>query len=357
MHLCFNDKRQSTHMKKYIIVFSLSILTLTVSAQKKKKKQGPTPVVKPIPEPPKVIEQAGTSESMPVMISMPMRAVDQVRIKKTDGQELNLEKIEKLVNTDLSQVQTMSLNSSIPGKKLSSEILQKIMDEGSQLESLEISSLDIDTFPEIKTTHPKLKKITLSKNELSVLPTSISNLTALEEFDCNNPLTSLPASFAQLKNLKQLGLNGNVFNTFPEEIFSLDKLSFLYLSGKYKGETKLTDLPDQFDRIPELKELGVEHAGLSTLPKSIATLKKLEKANFSFNQFTSFPAALYNNPKLVFVPFTNNPLQWEPFLASVKKIKWSGLFFLNDTGLSKKQYEQVQQILNKTDVYYDEMND
>ncbi|WP_293902299.1 leucine-rich repeat domain-containing protein [Sphingobacterium sp. UBA5670] len=344
-------------MKKYIIVFSLSLLTLTVSAQKKKKKQGPPPVVKPIPEPPKVIEQAGTSESMPVMISMPMRATDQVRIKKTDGQELNLEKLEELVSTDLAQVKTLFLGSSISGKKLSSEILQKIMDEGNQMESLEISNLGIDTFPEIKTIHPKLKKITLSRNNLSVLPASISNLTALEEFDCNNPLTSLPASFAQLKNLKQLGLNGNLFRTFPKEIFSLNKLSFLYLSGNYKGETKLTDLPDQFDRLPELKELGVEHAGLSTLPKSIAALKNLEKANFSFNQFTSFPAALYNNPKLVFVPFTNNPLQWEPFLASVKKIKWSGLFFLNDTGLSKKQYEQVQQILSKTDVYYDEMND
>ncbi|WP_343555635.1 leucine-rich repeat domain-containing protein [Sphingobacterium sp.] len=344
-------------MKKYIIVFSLSLLTLTVSAQKKKKKQGPPPAVKPIPEPPKVIEQAGTSESMPVMISMPMRAADQVRIKKTDEQELNLEKLEELVSTDLAQVKTLFLGSSISGKKLSSEILQKIMDEGNQMESLEISNLGIDTFPEIKTIHPKLKKITLSRNNLSVLPASISNLTALEEFDCNNPLTSLPASFAQLKNLKQLGLNGNLFRTFPKEIFSLNKLSFLYLSGNYKGETKLTDLPDQFDRLPELKELGVEHAGLSTLPKSIAALKNLEKANFSFNQFTSFPAALYNNPKLVFVPFTNNPLQWEPFLASVKKIKWSGLFFLNDTGLSKKQYEQVQQILSKTDVYYDEMND
>ncbi len=344
-------------MKKYIIIFSLSLLTLTVSAQKKKKKQGPPPAVKPIPEPPKVIEQAGTSESMPVMISMPMRAADQVRIKKTDGQELNLEKLEELVSTDLAQVKTLLLGSSISGKKLSSEILQKIMDEGSQMESLEISNLGIDTFPEIKTIHPKLKKITLSRNNLSVLPASISNLTALEEFDCNNPLTSLPASFSQFKNLKQLGLNGNLFRTFPKEIFSLNKLSFLYLSGNYKGETKLTDIPDLFEQLPELKEIGVEHAGLLTLPKSIATLKKLEKANFSFNQFTSFPAALYNNPKLVFVPFTNNPLQWEPFLASVKKIKWSGLFFLNDTGLTKKQYEQVQQILSKTDVYYDEMND
>ncbi len=344
-------------MKKYIIVFSLSLLTLTVSAQKKKKKQGPPPAVKPIPEPPKVIEQAGTSESMPVMISMPMRAADQVRIKKTDGQELDLEKLEELVNTDLSQIQTLFLGSSISGKKLSSEILQKIMDEGSQMESLEINNLDIGIFPEITAAHPKLKKITLSRNNLSVLPASISNLTALEEFDCNNPLTSLPTSFAQLKNLKQLGLNGNLFRIFPKEIFSLNKLSFLYLSGNYKGETKLTDLPDLFEQLPELKEIGIEHAGLSTLPKSIATLKNLEKANFSFNQFTSFPAALYNNPKLVFVPFTNNPLQWEPFLASVKKIKWSGLFFLNDTGLTKKQYEQVQQILSKTDVYYDEMND
>jgi len=345
-------------MKKYIIVFSLSLLTLSVSAQKKKKKQGPPPTVKPIPEPPKVIEQAGTSESMSAgMISMPMRAADQVRIKKTDGQELNLEKLEELVNIDLSQVSALSLSSSISGKKLSSEILQKIMDEGSQMESLEISNLDIGTFPEIKAIHPKLKKIALSKNELSALPASISNLTALEEFDCDNPLTDLPASFSQLKNLKQLGLNGNLFSTFPEQIFSLNKLSFLYLSGKYKGEIKLTDLPDLFEQLPELKEIGVEHAGLSTLPTSIATLKKLEKANFSFNQFTSFPAALYDNPKLVYVPFTNNPLQWEPFLASVKKIKWSGLFFLNDTGLTRKQYEQVQQILNKTDVYYDEMND
>jgi Leucine-rich repeat (LRR) protein len=344
-------------MKKYIIVFSLSILTLTVSAQQKKKKQGPPPVVKPIPEPPKVIEQTSISESMPAMISMPMRAADQVRIKKTDGQELNLEKLEELANTDLAQVKTLFLGSSISGKKLGSEILQKIMNEGSQMESLEINNLDISTFPEITAAHTKLKKITLSRNNLSVLPASISNLTALEEFDCNNPLTSLPASFAQLKNLKQLGLNGNLFSTFPKEIFNLNRLSFLYLSGNYKGETKLADLPDLFEQLPELKEIGVEHAGLSALPKSIATLKNLEKANFSFNQFTSFPAALYNNPKLVFVPFTNNPLQWEPFLASVKKIKWSGLFFLNDTGLSKKQYEQVQQILSKTDVYYDEMND
>ncbi|MDR0262517.1 MAG: leucine-rich repeat domain-containing protein [Sphingobacterium sp.] len=345
-------------MKKYIIVFSLSLLTLSVSAQKKKKKQGPPPAVKPIPEPPKVIEQASNSESISAgMISMPMRAADQVRIKKTDGQELNLEKLEELVNTDLSQIQTLFLGSSISGKKLSSETLQKIMDEGNQMESLEITNLDISAFPEITSAHPKLKKIALNRNNLSVLPASISNLTALEEFDCNNPLTGLPASFARLKNLNQLGLNGNLFSTFPKEIFSLNKLSFLYLSGNYQGETKLTDLPDLFEQLPELKELGVEHAGLLTLPKSIATLKKLEKANFSFNQFTTFPAALYNNPKLVYVPFTNNPLQWEPFLASVKKIKWSGLFFLNDTGLTKKQYEQVQQILNKTDVYYDEMND
>lgn len=345
-------------MKKYIIVFSLSLLTLTVSAQKKKKKQGPPPAVKPIPEPPKVIEQASTSESISAgMISMPMRASDQVRIKKTDGKELNLEKLEELENIDLSQVSTLSLSSSISGKKLSNEILQRIMGEGSQMETLEISNLDISTFPEIKTIHPKLKKIALSRNNLSILPASISNLTALEEFDCNNPLTNLPASFAQLQNLKQLGLNGNLFSAFPKEIFSLNKLTFLYLSGNYKGETKLTDLPDQFDQLPELKEIGMENARLSTLPKSIAALKKLEKANFSFNQFTSFPAALQNNPKLVYVPFTNNPLQWELFLVSVKKIKWSGLFFLNDTGLTKKQYEQVQQILSKTDVYYDEMND
>ncbi|WP_104385432.1 leucine-rich repeat domain-containing protein [Sphingobacterium sp. HMA12] len=353
-------------MKKYIIVFSLSLLTLTAAAQKKKKKQIPPPKVEAIAEPPKVEvtpevlpAHEGEQGTAPVglIAPMPVGSVSRIMASTTGGKEIRFKDLEELAGSDLSKLKELSFSTVVSGKTMASSLLQKILNEGIQLEVLTIENFALDVFPEIKTPNHRLKKLTLSQNKLKTLPASISNLTALEGFDCNNPLTALPASFAQLKNLQQLGLNSHLFTAFPKEIFSLSKLSVLYLSGNYKSETKLMELPDLFQQLPELKELGIQNAGLSSLPNSIATLKKLEHASFSYNQFTSFPELLATNPKLVYVPFTNNPLQWEPFLASVKKIKWSGLFFLNETGLTKKQYEEVQDILTKTDVYYDGMND
>ena len=363
-HICFNKKQ--INMKKYILVFSLSLFALTVSAQKKKKKQIPPPKVEAIAEPPKVevIPEVlpvheGEHATEPAIFAAPMptTSTPAIHATTTGGKEIHFQDIDEFKNADLSKLKELSFSTMISGKTIESSLLQKILNEGIQLEVLAIENFALDAFPEIKTPNHRLKKLTLSQNKLKILPASISNLTVLEGFDCNNPLTALPASFAQLKNLQQLGLNSHLFTAFPKEIFSLSKLSILYLSGNYKSETKLGELPDLFQQLPELKELGIQNAGLSSLPKSIATLKKLEKANFSYNQFKSFPEVLATNPKLVYVPFTNNPMQWEPFLASVKKIKWSGLFFLYETGFTKKQYEQVQDILTKTDVYYDGMND
>lgn len=341
-------------MNKYIIIFSLSLITLNVSAQNKKKKQIPPPKV----EAPPVVEKVPVVDYENIVVApMPARDFTNIDGKTTTGKEVSFKNFDELAQADLSALKELSFKTFTSDKTLPSNILQKVIDEAKELETLEVNNFILTDFPAPKNNNQNLKKIILSHNKLRTLPNEISNFKALKGFDCNNPLTALPESFAQLKELEQLGLNSNSFTVFPKEIFSLSKLQFLYLSGNYKSESKLPELPDLFAQLPELKELGIEHMGLSSLPKSIASLKKLEKANFSFNQFTSFPPALYNNPKLGFVPFTNNPLQWDTFLASVKKIKWTGLFFINDTGLSKKQYEQVQQILSKTDVYYNEMND
>lgn len=348
-------------MKKYIFVFSLSLLAITASAQKKKKKQMPPLKAEAIAEPPKVLEKVPTtetfSEATVFAAPMPVSSVTHIKATTTSGKEIRFENPEELASSDLSQLRELSIGIITSGNSLNPDIVQKIMDEGNQLEVLEIDNFALDAFPEIKTPNQHLKKLVLNQNKLKTLPSSISNLRALQGFDCNNPLTELPASFAQLQTLQQLGLNNNLFTVFPKEIFSLSKLSILYLSGNFKNTPELTTLPDLFQQLPELKEIGIVHMGLSSLPKSIATLVKLEKATFSYNQFTSFPDVLAANPKLTYVPFTNNPLQWEPFLASIKKIQWRGLFFLHETGLSKKQYEQLQKILSKIDVYYDGMND
>ncbi|WP_223584790.1 leucine-rich repeat domain-containing protein [Sphingobacterium sp. GVS05A] len=345
-------------MKKYIIVFSFSLLALTAVAQKKKKAKFPEPKrVELVP----VVEANPVNESAenPANFAAPMptTSAPTIRATTTNGKEIRFGNIDELAHTDLSTLKELSFSTMVSGRTLESNVLQKVMNEGTQLEVLTIENFALDAFPEIKAPNHRLKKLTLTQNKLTKLPASISNLTALEDFSSLNPLTALPTSFAQLKNLQQLGLNSYMFTAFPKEIFSLNKLSVLYLSRNYKSKPEQTELPDLFQQLPELKELGIENAGLSALPKSIATLKKLEKANFSYNKFTSFPEVLAANSKLTYIPFTNNPLQWEPFLASVKKIKFGGLFFLEETGLTKKQYEEIQDILTKTDVYYDGMND
>lgn len=343
-------------MKKYIIIFSLSLITLTVFAQKKKKNQIPPPKeIVPVVVTPPVTDSP--SETAVFAAPMPTTSPVPILVTTIDGKEIRFKHIEELANTDLSQLKELSFRSVVSGKHIDSSILQKIIDGATQLETLGIVNFELDAFPEIKTANHRLKQLVLQQNKLQTLPASISNLTALIDFNCDNPLAELPPSFAQLKNLTELGLNNHRFTSFPKAIFNLNKLSILYTSGSFKEETTINELPDLFQQLPELKELGIQNVGLSTLPKSIATLKKLEHASFSHNQFKSFPEVLATNPKLIYVPFDDNPLQWEPFLASIKKIQWRGLFFLHKTGFTHKQYEQIQDILSKIDVYYDGMND
>lgn len=341
-------------MKKYVIIF---ILLLSVSAFSQKKKYPPLKKTV-IEEPPKLksfkTEAQGDRE---YYVVVPENSLTSLRATTINGKEIQVKDFKELADMDFSQWKSISFTTRISGKSIETAILKRIFDEAISLESLEISNFAIESFPEIKEPNKKLKELSLTRNKLKTLPASISNLVALENLQSSNPLTELPESFSQLKNLKQLGLNYTEFSEFPKSIFNLDKLTVLYVSGVYKGSVKMKELPDLFHQLPNLKEFGLTNASLTELPKSFSSLKKLEKIALSSNQFKSFPEVLAANKNLSYVPFDTNPLQFELFLASVKKIKWRGLFFLNETNLSKKQYEEIQKILSKTDVYYDGMND
>lgn len=341
-------------MKKCIFCLACLLYTGFTLAQAKKSIKNTVPV-KEIPVIAPVPPSSGNDEQVPIV--MPASDMINISATKKNGAPLRISKPEELTQLDLSQLQTLSITTRLSDKILDHKLLQQIIEEATALEFLEIDHFIIEAFPDLKTPHRHLKKLVLNYNKLKALPSSIANLTALETLHSANPLTELPASFATLKNMKELGLYNTEFSTFPAVLFGLNKLSILYISGTIKGNTKIKELPDSFQQLPELKELGITYAALAALPASIGQLKQLNKVNFSNNLFTEFPAALASNTHLEFVPFSANPLKWNEFLASVKKIKWHGLFFLNETGLSRQQYETVQQILNKTDVYYDGMND
>lgn len=338
------------------MLFATSIVAQT----KKPKTKNSPPVIediyKPPPAPPGSIEPDSPSNQS-MTFAVPESELTYITGEKANGETVKFKNLEALESADLSKIKELTIGTRRSDQALDIKTLEKVLTEATILEKLDIRSFKIAEFPAIATQNHTLKILRLEYNDLETLPNSISNLVALEHFSLSNPLQELPETFSQLKNMKILSLNNVEFKEFPKSLFSLSKLTILYISGKYKRENNITELPDMFDRLPNLTELGVTAAALSKLPNSIATLHKLTNVSFSHNNLTSFPEALTSNVNLSFVDISSNPLQWNGFLASVKNIKWRGLFFLHEVEFTKKQFEEIQVILSKIDVYYDGVND
>ncbi|MHA1227716.1 MAG: leucine-rich repeat domain-containing protein, partial [Candidatus Hodarchaeales archaeon] len=72
-----------------------------------------------------------------------------------------------------------------------------------------------------------------NSNKLNTLPESFGNLKNLKQLYIDyNHLTSLPESFGQLKNLKYLSLEKNPLQYVPDSFASLPKLSFLVVDNE-----------------------------------------------------------------------------------------------------------------------------
>lgn len=348
-------------MKKILLALTLLLCSTAVFAQNKKKKKETHPPTRPVIMKVSTFEEFERNQQDDEQLSRPVPASfgfnSKINAIKTNGEKITSNSFEDFDKINVSQLKHLIIKDYISDEKsLDVGILQKILNEGSQLETLEIYNLEIKYFPEIKSPTKALKKLKLSNNKLNKLHPSISNLIALEEFESDdNLLQELPETFSQLKKLEKLILSSNEFSEFPQVIFGLNKLSFLYISGD--GKNKIKEIPDLFLQLPKLETFVMKFNSLSTLPKSFSKLKKLRVVYLSNNQFKDLPEALATNPNLSYVDFADNPLDWNKFILSIKKIQWKGLFSLYGIEFSKEQFEKIQKELPLIDVYYDGVND
>ena len=81
-------------------------------------------------------------------------------------------------------------------------------------------------------------------------------------------LTRLPKDILKLRNLQHLGLGGNRFGEFPQEILELEKLQVLYMPS-----CGLRALPADIDRMEHLKNLSILNNPIRELPPSFFNLK------------------------------------------------------------------------------------
>lgn len=276
----------------------------------------------------------------------------QIRIATTSGDEQSFRSAEELMKTNFAKLKEVRIYSNSNNEvQVSEALLRRLFSEAQQLEVLEIKEVGIASFPELSVENKTLKVLVLRLNNLSKLPENIDSLSALQTIDIYNPITEVPASLMNLKQLENLKFEGAEFTDFPEQVFALPKLKSLIIS-QFDTKNKIKVLPDNFDRLPLLEELSLRNAALSEVPASVGRLPKLENVYFNANNLTKLPQALAENPRLTYVNINDNPLDFKQFIKSIEKIQWKGVLYINNRNFTTQQYEEVEKRLPRISVFY-----
>jgi len=276
----------------------------------------------------------------------------QIRIATTSGDEQSFRSAEELMKTNFAKLKEVRIYSNSNNEvQVSEALLRRLFNEAQQLEVLEIKEVGIASFPELSVENKTLKVLILRLNNLSKLPENIGSLSALQTIDIYNPITEVPASLMNLKQLENLKFEGAEFTDFPEQVFALPKLKSLIIS-QFDTKNKIKVLPDNFDKLPLLEELSLRNAALSEVPTSVGRLPKLENVYFNANNLTKLPQALAENPRLTYVNINDNPLDFKQFIKSIEKIQWKGVLYINNRNFTTQQYEEVEKRLPRISVFY-----
>jgi len=141
----------------------------------------------------------------------------------------------------------------------------------SALVNLDLSANKLGLLPlEFSSAFPKLRKVSLARNGLTVIPTPLLALSALTAVDLSgNALVSLPGLSVAWPHLAEFDVSQNRIVTLPPDIVSLTELQILRANTN-----KLQVLPDGLSRLTKLSILDVANNDLTQLPTELGLLEE-----------------------------------------------------------------------------------
>lgn len=113
-----------------------------------------------------------------------------------------------------------------------------------------------------------LKSVGICGNHISKLPPIPLNNNIQYLNIGYNPISKLPTSFENLKELKTLSLKGTDFEIFPSEILDLTKIENLELS-----KTRISNIPIDLIKLKNLSNLYLVGLNIKQIPASLRESK------------------------------------------------------------------------------------
>ncbi|CAN0443423.1 unnamed protein product, partial [Ectocarpus sp. 12 AP-2014] len=152
-----------------------------------------------------------------------------------------------------------------------------------------------------------------------------------------NQITELPAAVSNLSVLVSLKLRKNRLSAVPPELFSLESLSLLDLTGN-----AIRELPEKgLCAAVALKGLLLSGNRLSRLPSSVGSLHGLETLELSDNTIRSLPESIDGLKRLATLTVSNNGLASLPDVETVPKNGLARLGALTSLDLRENKLAEV----------------
>ncbi|KAI9354943.1 phosphatase 2C-domain-containing protein [Pilaira anomala] len=165
------------------------------------------------------------------------------------------------------------------------------------------------------------RRVDLQGRNLLTIPIVLYQFAArINSLDLSkNLMMEIPVDFVQMcKNLKQLWLANNDYNTLPTSIRHIPNLEHLNISGNHIKDletagleelvtlrtlraynNRLTTLPSSFDTFRQLSILFISNNSFTKFPTVICEITSLNYLDISFNKITCFPDEICNLTQLI----------------------------------------------------------
>ncbi|KAF5302250.1 hypothetical protein FQA39_LY10289 [Lamprigera yunnana] len=197
-----------------------------------------------------------------------------------------------------------------------------------QIETIVLKHNILDTLPDNLPKFVSLRTLDVSYCGLCILPDIFQHTSITTFIAKNNNLSneSLPKMFTVNSKVREVNFSGNLFHTFPEQLFDLSNLKYLYLGSNQistispnvkklrnlqilsMGGNLLTEVPDTLGELTSLQGLILCDNQITTLPANIANLKQLKSLLLHKNCLKTLPPEIIGLKNLTELSLRENPL-------------------------------------------------